>query len=121
MNITPVVLLNAFMEFKELHQRKRISAQMAFVSGAHYAEKVITQGTDVSGKSNIGDTQRLDWVAQKRTAQYDSDNGEHWIVSWVCQGEAGNKNGASGKFLGRGKSYRECIDKFIEGDIVRID
>lgn len=67
------------------------------------------------------DTQRLDWVGNNRSANHDSDATEHWLTTCVPQGALGNKNGASGKFLARGKSHRECIDKFLSGDIVRID
>lgn len=67
------------------------------------------------------DAGRLDWVGDNRSANHDSDVSGHYVVSWVPQNALGNKNGASGQFLAQAPSFRECIDKFLSGDIVRID
>lgn len=39
-------MLNAFVEFKERQQRKRISPQAAFVAGARYAEGLYSDLAD---------------------------------------------------------------------------
>lgn len=65
--------------------------------------------------------QRLDWMDHNRSANHDSDSKEHWISAWVPQGAMGNKHGASGRFVARAKTFRECIDKFLGGDITRVD
>lgn len=47
MDITPLQILNAFAEFREIHQRKRISSQSAFVAGVRYAERLYSGVTNV--------------------------------------------------------------------------
>lgn len=70
----------------------------------------------------MSDSKRLDWLLSNQGAQCERfSNGDYYIQTWVCQSEPGNLNGSSGHFLARGSSHRECIDKFITGDIVRTD
>lgn len=68
----------------------------------------------------VTDTQRVDWLERHRSAEHDSDSNEHWVVAWLNQSEPGN-SGCSGRFVARAPSFRECIDRFISGNIVRID
>lgn len=82
--------------------------------GRHKGEKLVA-------KPCITDTSRIDWLDRNRSINHDSDAKEHWIVAWVAQGDTGNKNGCSGKFAARAPTFRECIDKFLSGDIVRVD
>lgn len=55
-----------------------------------------------------------------RSYDHDCDKNEHWVTAWVCQGEYGNA-GFSGRFIARAKDFVSCIDKFLIGDIVRVD
>lgn len=106
MSATALQVLNAFDAFKDTHQRKRISPQMAFVSGFRAAESL--------------EENRLSWLDMHRSAEHDSDANEHWVTAWVSQSEVGNK-GATGLFVARAPTFAQCIDKFLAGDIVRID
>lgn len=62
--------------------------------------------------------QRLEFCS--RSYDHDCDKNEHWVLAWVCEGEYGNK-GVSGRFIARAKDFVSCIDKFLTGDIVRVD
>jgi hypothetical protein len=70
----------------------------------------------------INDTDRLDWVMTHSNFNYDFDwrTGNHWITAWVFACEPGN-NGNSGHFYGGGEDFRDCIDKFITGQIKKLD
>ena len=72
MSATALQVLNAFDAFKDTHQRKRISPQMAFVSGFRAAESL--------------EENRLSWLDMHRSAEHDSDANEHWVTTWVAQG-----------------------------------
>lgn len=64
--------------------------------------------------------QRLAWLNAHRNNDHDSDANEHWVVAWIGQDEPGN-TGASGRFCARATTFEGCIDKFLSGDISRID
>ena len=106
MSATSIEVLNAFDAFKNMHQRMRILPQMAFVSGFRAAESL--------------NENRLSWLDMNRSANHDSDANEHWVTARVSQSEVGNK-GATGLFIARAPTFAQCIDKFLAGDIVRID
>jgi len=68
----------------------------------------------------ITDTERVDWLIRKSGADFGYDHnkpGNRWLVCWVCNGEKGNENGGGSTFIAEGATERECIDKFITGDI----
>lgn len=92
--------------------------QWAFPRGDGRKKGTRLEPTPFAG---VADSQRIEWIDRNRSAEHDSDAIEHWVVSWVAQGRSGNENGASGRFVARAPSFRECIDKFLSGDIVRID
>lgn len=68
------------------------------------------------------ESKRLDWLLSNQGAQCERFSaGDYYIQTWVCHSEPGNLNGSGGQFLARGGSHRECIDKFLTGDIKRVD
>jgi hypothetical protein len=65
---------------------------------------------------------RLDWLMRNNGAQFSEFSmGDKCITMWICHSEPGNEMGHGGNYIARGKSYRECIDHFLSGDIKRID
>lgn len=92
----------------------RAEAALAELQAKHPTD---TLAADQEGRQ---ETARLDWMCRHPLSNIDSNKDEHWITAWVCEGEPGN-SGGSGKFCASGKNVRECIDKFLSGDIERID
>ena len=76
--------------------------------------------TIIENLTKITDSIRLDWIERHGSMQYDFDAKSHLIVAWIAQGAPGNV-GSTGKFLASGESFRDCIDKFIRGQIIRVD
>ena len=64
---------------------------------------------------------RLDWLLLHNSAEADKDSRGCYIVAWLSDGAPGNKQGPSGRFVSSGVTHRECIDRFLSGDIRRID
>lgn len=71
-------------------------------------------------RDDITDTHRLDWSIFNQNAQFDEDSSGKYIVAYLtsCDRFSG---GVSGHFIGRGATYRDCIDAFLVGCIKRID
>jgi hypothetical protein len=103
--------LNAFVEFKEHHGRKRISPQSAFMAGVMYAER---------GVASLDDSRRLDWAINHSDAEFDVDESGCYIVTYITSG-AEWTGGVAGRFIARGTTHRDCIDAFMRGEIRRID
>lgn len=64
---------------------------------------------------------RLDWLLLHNSAEVDRDSRGCYIVARVSDGALGNEQGPSGRFVSTGATHRECIDRFLYGDIKRID
>lgn len=107
MSVHPAKILNAFYAFKELHQRKRMSAQTAFVAGVHF-------GTAEAE----AETRRMTWLERHNSAAHDQDTAEHWVVAWLGPDEPG-ANGVGGRHVASAASFRDCIDKFLAGEVKR--
>jgi len=68
----------------------------------------------------LSDTSRLDWILMHMNANFDRDTTGHSMVTYLVSGEKHAK-GVAGRFIVRAETQRQCIDKFIAGDIQRID
>jgi len=65
---------------------------------------------------------RLDWLIRNNGAQFaEFSMGDKCITTWICTSEPGNESGHGANYIARGASYRECIDRFLSGDIKRAD
>lgn len=84
------------------------------------AGKVGKPATPVDCQGAATDTQRLDWVIHHQSAQFDKDGEGVYVVAYLTSGDRFT-DGVSGHFIGRGESYRECIDAFLRGQVMRID
>jgi hypothetical protein len=65
------------------------------------------------------ETRRLDWLLGSpgtRCEPLDAGGGV-FMETWVCNGAPGNEEGGGGMFFVVGATSRECIDKFLVGDI----
>lgn len=69
------------------------------------------------------DTERLDWMISNSSArcEFTTNDRTAYMTAWVCNGALGNESYGGGKFTTSGSTHRECIDKFLSGDIQRID
>lgn len=63
---------------------------------------------------------RLAWIENHGSFNHDTGSGEHWVTAWLGQDEPGN-TGSSGRFLARAATFAGCVDKFLAGDVIRID
>lgn len=68
------------------------------------------------------ESKRLDWLLMHQSAECDRHHaGDYYLTSWLGGSEVGNQRGSGGVFIARGASPRECIDKFLLGDVKPID
>ena len=68
------------------------------------------------------ESKRLDWLIANPSAKCErSTDGTLYINAWVCNGEPGNENGGGANFTASGATHRDCIDKFMAGDIRRMN
>lgn len=64
---------------------------------------------------------RLDWVIlHSHGLIIDSTPRGSHVVAWISQGAPGNVHGPSGRRVANGNDARECIDKFLRGEIERM-
>lgn len=75
-------------------------------------------GKRLEAKHVFTDSQRLDWLLSAEP-RAEVDGIGHFISVWLPESKA--PDGVAGYFVTRGASHRECIDKFLRGDITRVD
>ena len=77
---------------------------------------------DEFAEALIKESRRLDWMISNGNSDCGrAPNGSFYVSSWVPNGAPGNESGGGGRFSVSGASHRECIDKFLAGDIKRFD
>lgn len=62
---------------------------------------------------------RINWLLYNTFTKFQFGN-KYSITAWLCEGDTGNK-GCAGLFVTYGESYEECIDKFLNGDVMEAD
>lgn len=70
------------------------------------------------------DSERLHWLLSRGNVDKDREVtqgklGEFYMTTYLCGHEPG-ANGVSGTYIARGKSWSECIDKFIAGNVAYV-
>lgn len=69
-------------------------------------------------KSEITDSQRLDWMLKHPSITfYEDDNGLYAVAILDPSGEPF----VLGNYMARGESPRDCIDRFILGEVTRVN
>lgn len=68
---------------------------------------------------NSRNHKRLEWLFHNNYTKEQFGN-KYSITAWLCEGVLGNK-GCAGLFVTYGENYSECIDKFLNGDVLEVD
>ena len=68
--------------------------------------------------SEITDSQRLDWMLKHPSVTFSEDDGGLYAMAIL---DPGGEAFVLGNYIARGETHRACIDRFILGEVTRVN
>ena len=66
----------------------------------------------------ISDSQRLDWMLKHPSVTFSTDDDGLYAMAIL---DPGGEAFVLGNYIARGENHRSCIDRFILGEVIRVN